>query len=357
MKRSRRVWTLLGLLSLLFATRGWTESLTTEQVACNATQLDRMLSRMTAPTRVFHPIELPKTVFLTYSNSVGFYEGLALTNQFLRSRTTVGEVPRPEHHLAFHLNPDVRTLLLNPERPPVGQVSLNREQSASNVTSPGAPVEVVLTLDPSLAGNPAPDLLVINNFEVPADGQPYNGFLANSTKPGRGLSVDGLLSACHTRFSEQDRRIFALLQRIVRFRGELNGALQDTLADVEVAVFRAEDERTYRLNATFLDPQAVAHGHLTLELRIESAEDGRLTVGTLTALPACTGASSLACTTTDLKVVTVLVAPVLPGQDFWNDQGPEARRLFFDPTQPLPSPVAVDFEALLAGTTWNFPVP
>ncbi len=326
-------------------------------MACNAAQLDRMLSRMTAPTRVFHPIELPKTVLLTYSNSVGFYEGLALTNQFLRHLTTPGDLPVPEHHLAFHLNPDVRTLLLNPERPPVGQVSLNREQSASNSTTPGTPVEVVLTLDPSLAGNPAPDLLIINNFEVPNQGQPYNGFLANSTKPGRGLSVDGLLSSCHDRFSEQDRRVFALLQRIIRFRGELNGALRDTLADVKVAIFRAEEEQTYRLNVTFLDPAGVAHGHLALELRIDSTQDGRLTTGALTALPSCTGAPSLACTTTDLKVETLLVAPVLPGQDFWNDQAPEARRLFFDPAHPLPAPMAVDFEALLAGTAWNFPVP
>jgi hypothetical protein len=151
-----------------------TRPLTAEEVACNERQLEQLLSRIQSGDEVYGYPQVPKGLFVTYSNSVGFYEGLALSMQWWR--LDIGQVPPDraiEHYLAFNINPSIRTLLVNPARPELGQVSLGREQSNSNLVSPGSYFELKVAIDPSLPGNPQPDLLEINNYEVPAVGEPY----------------------------------------------------------------------------------------------------------------------------------------------------------------------------------------
>src|SRR3954465_13104403 len=227
-----------------------TVPLTSPQVDCNEGQLNRLLIRNTTAGASLEEGAAPAlTTLVSYSNSSGFYEGLALTNEGVRCNPGLPPPGQPEHYLSFNINPSIRTLLLNPQRPELGQVELGREETNSNLVSPSASTRIVLTINPTLAGSANSGLLTINNFVVPAVGFTYNGFLANSTKPGRGLSQDGLLTPCHTAFTAQDRRIFAILQRMVRVV-----AVQGIcLLDAKIAVFRGEDSHTYRIDAYIQD--------------------------------------------------------------------------------------------------------
>jgi hypothetical protein len=326
-----------------------TMPLTAEQVACNQVQLARMLGRMDVTTGELFGSELPTNLLLSYSNSSGFYEGLVSTGQHREVSGPGGVDFWPERHLSFNLNPSIRTLLLNPSRPTLGQVSLNREQSSSNLVPAGQAWAVSLDVDPSLPGNPNPDRLIINNLELPALEFPYNGFLANSTKPGRGLSEDGLLQSCHDRFTDQDRRIFALLQRILRIEGVLPEV--ELIASAKISIFREQAEHIYRIEADLLDPVNLIRGHVAAELEIGWTSDGHLTTGSLRVLPLCLEGQTQDCTRVTNYGFVWLLRPVLPGESFWIPS--QAVRGSFGPDLPTPDPVAIDFEALLADTTWN----
>ncbi len=331
--------------------------LTAEQVACDQAQIERMLGRMRATALLIRfGYDLPTALFLSRSASTSSYEGLALANQFLRitDGSPADPVPPPEQHLAFHLNPNVRELLLNPARPPVGQVSLNREQSASNLVPPGGLTEVTLSLDPTLPGNPDPDLLVINNLEVPGVSNPYNGFLSNSTKPGRGLAADNLLVPCHTDLTAQDRKVFLVLPRMLRIRAELRNGHEP---DIEAAIFRKEDAHTYGVEIDFFDLSALGGGvlgHVALELVVSWSPDGHLTSGTIRVLPYCANGETQGCTQVgQISTRVLLVPPVFAGNTKWNENDPRVVSLFFGSLSPIPAPAAVNFEDLLKDTTWN----
>jgi hypothetical protein len=329
-----------------------TQPLTAEEVACNERQLERLLSRLKAGDEVIAYPQVPKGVFVTYSNSVGFYEGLALTMQDWR--LDIGQIPPTdaiEHYLAFNINPSIRTLLVNPARPELGQVSLGREQSNSNLVSPGSYFELKVSIDPSLPGNPQPDLLEINNFDVPAVGEPYNGFLANSTKPGRGLSEDGLLTPCHGKLTAFDRHVFAILQRLVRFYYS-----DFQLVDWEGSIFRGMDPHTYRFNIFAINgTRNPPLGRVAGEIHLSWTQSGRLTTATWQMLPLCKSGQELACTTLASLSATVLNLPLFGGVERYEDD-PFDRAIFISADGPGPA-VTVDFEKLLAGTTWNSPEP
>ncbi|HET9209534.1 MAG TPA: hypothetical protein VFR03_04015, partial [Thermoanaerobaculia bacterium] len=203
----------LVLGSRLVAAQELTAPLTPPQVACNEGQLNRLLSRTTSTGAPLENNAAPAlTTLVSYSNSLGFYDGLALTNEGVRCNPGLPPPGQPEYYLAFNINPSLRTLLLNPKRPELGQVELSREETSSNLVNSNDNTRINLTVNPTLADAATTGLLAINNFVVPAAGAPYNGFIASSTKPGRGLTQDGLLTPCHAAFTAQDRKIFAILQ-------------------------------------------------------------------------------------------------------------------------------------------------
>jgi len=364
---SRRTAPALLLLSALLAAapsapaQGLTHPLTATQVACSEIQLERMFGRMRLRADQVPSLNLPTTLFLSYSNSVGFYDGLAISNQFQRVDVCVGCSPTPaEHYLAFHINPSVRTLLLNPARRTLGQVSISREQSTSNLVPGGQPTALVLKLNPALPENPNPLELEINNYEVPAIGKPYNGFLASSTGPGRGLTEDGLLTPCHDLFTQQDRQVFSILQRIVRIKSHRTDESDEVdesfgpFSEVEVAIFRSESENAYRLDVYANDYENLQpHGRVALALNIDWTPEGHLTSGLLQVLPPCSGGLTIGCTTTDLAAEIFFVPPVFAGHEYWLERVPSNRLISFDPTKPLPQPITIDFEALLEKATWN----
>jgi hypothetical protein len=330
-----------------------TQRLTAEEVACNERQLERLLFRLKAGDEVIAYPQIPKAVLVTYSNSVGFYEGLALDMQ--NWRLDIGQTPPDraiERYLAFNINPSIRTLLVNPRRSQLGQVSLDREESNSNLVTPGGYFNLRVTIDPSLPGNSQPDLLEINNFEVPGVGEPYNGFIANSTKPGRGLTEDGLLTPCHEKFTAFDRYLFAILQRMLRIWSAGFG-----LFDSEGAIFRGEDPHTYRFNFYPIAGTAnPALGRVAGELTLSWTPEGKLTRGVLRMLPLCQVGQEIGCSKGYVSSNTFLISPVFGGQELYSFDAALRNSTYFNDDGPGPA-VTVDFEKLLAGTSWNSPEP
>ncbi|HKH48463.1 MAG TPA: hypothetical protein VKM72_27690 [Thermoanaerobaculia bacterium] len=333
------------------AARELTNPLTAEEVACNELQLERLLHRMNAAKGgEYHPPELPKTLLVSYSNANGFYDGLVATSEFFR--LDVGQIPPAdsyEQYLAFNINPSIRTLLLDPKRLELPQVSLNREQSSSSLVRPGSWFDIVLTLDPTLGKG---ERLTINNFVEPAVGAPYNGFLANSTKPGRGLVVDDLLTPCHEKLTDFDRHVFSTLQRVAR-SSDMNEFLQP---DTEVAIFRGEDPHVYRLNFYPIYQNLEERGRMAVELRVFWDEHGRLTTAESKILGTCTAEGQSGCT--DLRQRSLrwfLIPPVFGGKEYY-DNGATANGGFYLWTQGPSAPTTINLGTLLAGTTWNRPI-
>lgn len=349
----------LGTVALLVSTVGHAEltnHLTSSEVACNARQLDLLLARLSAGDKVLTSQQLPKTAFATYSNQAGFYEGLVLTNQDWRPDPVLpSPPPTPERYLAFYLNPSIRTLLLNPARPPVGQIALGREQASSNFVAPGSLYSLAVRINPTLSSAPPPqDLLEINNFQTPGTGQPYNGFLANSTKPGRELEVDGLLTPCHEKLTGFDRQVFALLQRMLRLTTYIPE--EEQYGDSEVAVFRGEEEHAYRLTIYPVGPRG-PQGHVAADLQISWTPEGKLTSAILRVLPACAGVVSLDCSASSAITHIFLISPVFGGVEKWPESLRSNEVVFYGPDGGISGPATYDLEALLAGTTWNPPTP
>ncbi len=337
---------------------GLTQRLTAAEVACNAQQLDRLQARISTGAIQLREFQLPKTVMVTYSNEHGYYEGLALTNQNWRTDPFTGlPPPTPERYLSFHLNPSIRTLLLNPDRPPVGQISLGREQANSNLVTPGGPFDLSVMINPTLAASaPRQDLLEINNFVIPAQGEPYNDFLANSTKPGRGLEQDGLLTPCHNKLTDFDRHVFALLQRMLRTEGYIEEEHQ--LSDNSVVIFRGEEEHTYRFTIYPLGTPGLSPplNHVAGELQLAWTPEGKITSGTMRVRPRCSGTPDLDCSSTLALVAAFLIPPVFGGNELWPAAAYQ-NQIYFLGVGEISGPATYDMEALLAGTDWNSPAP
>ena len=325
-----------------------TETLSEEDVVCNALQLQRMLSRVSGGYEDFAIEQLARTTFVTYSNSVGFYEGLGVTNQSWRFGAPFFPPFRapPESYLAFHINPSIRRLLLNPSRPPLGQVALVREESSSNIIEANPYLTVNLRLNPTLGSGAGS--LVINNLRTPAVGGTEAG-ISSTVGQGRGLTVDGLLDSCHGKFSDFDRHIFAILQRIIR-----PSIVNETgvLVDTEVGVFRGPEPNAYRLNVYAIeDAGAPPLGRVALELSVEWNESGKLTTGVLRVLPACAPGESLGCTAGGMTEGGVLVIPPVFGE-IWSSGDARVRHVSYFHNQGG-APAQIDFTALLAESKWN----
>jgi hypothetical protein len=331
-----------------------THPLTAEEVACNQAQLNRLLNRLSLRASVPDTTSHTRELAVTYSDERAFYEGLGIVGQdFFSGQLT------PESELAFNLNPSLRDLLANPARPPLPQISLSREAAASNFVKPTNPHAFTLLLNPRLSGTPSEaDLLLVNNFEVPAVGQPYNGFRETSAGPGRGLAADSLLDPCHLDLTPFDRRIFALLERMVRTTADLFSRATLSRFDTQVAIYRGEDPHTYRVDVAPLGSVSLPaeDPRMVVAIRIDWDADGRLTTGHLEVLPVCATPGGMDCSGQNLNrfsdVTLRLIPPVFPGFQTWSDRDPRVKSVTGG-TGRVPVPVDVDFAALLSGAAWN----
>lgn len=343
---------LLALALLAFtlpaaSQNGSDNTLTTAEVECNEIQLQNLLEKLELEGSNNGSQSRDFTLFVTYSNPFGFYEGLAVANQDpLISSNAVAAAQR-ENFLAFHINPSVRSFLLNPARTPLDQISLEREESSSNLVGSGDANTLNVFLNPTLNPNGGSARLQINNLQ--ATGAACAQSMGLSTKPGRGLAVAGLLTNCHTSFSDFDRTMFALLQRMLRVEVQTPGS-----GDAEVAIYRGEDPFTYRVDIYPLNNSGDASlGKLALLLTVETSPQGQLTGGNIRALPDCTGASSseLGCTSTDVPMQVYIFPPLFGGTQTRLASGPSAVFNFQPGTTT--NPVSLSWSTLLNGTTWN----
>lgn len=233
---------LLVLGALAASAQPLTNQLTAEQVACNELQLEQLLQRMTLQRAGQGNPPRPLTLLVSYSNEFGFYEGLAVSNQVpLRANAPLGAAGA-EHFFAFHINPSIRTLLLNPARQPLAQVSLVREETSSNLVAGNSANAMTLFLNPTLGAGGGEGRLQINNFQA-SSGQACGNLRSVDVKPGRGLIQAGLVTPCHTQLTDFDRMVFAILQRTLRVQVTTSG-----VTDTKVSIFRGEDPLTYRIN-------------------------------------------------------------------------------------------------------------
>ena len=350
--RSRSLTVLsVAALSLVFAAgavaQPLTNDLTSEQVTCNELQLATLLNRMSLRGINDPQNNLSLTLLVSYSNSFGFFEGLAVANQAPFTAANPGGGTRAESFLAFSLNPSIRRTLLNPNRQPLEQVTLVREETSSNLVGANAATALAVFLNPTLGGNDNnPGLLQINNIGETTAAQ--CGLRRGSDiKPGRGLTLAGLTTNCHTQFTDFDRMVFEILQRTVRAQSPTNAA-----QDFEVAIFRGEDELTYRIDVYPLAANGDAAGKVALELTLIPNGTGGIQTGSLRILPSCSSGLQAGCTASTVAVDVFMVPPVFGGAEIRLTSDVVAQ-ISFQPGTELPSPVSVDFGELLEGTPWN----
>jgi len=315
-----------------------THNLTAADAACNQAQLRVLLSHFAvtgpgggAPAR-------PSTLLASYSNRYGFYDGLLVSNQ----QPLIG-ADAPEQILAFHLNPSIRELLLNPARPPLPQISLEREDTASSYVPATSASALALFLDPTADQTGGDARLQINNFVPPQTGQTCNGAQATATKPGRGL--DTVLALCHTKFTDFDRKVFSILERTLRAEVLGTGS-----PDSKIAIFRDQGPFAYRIDV--FPTAAPFPGKVAFILNLQATNDGHLVSGQLAVLPVCPAGQQLGCTNSALGVRLWVFPPLWAGTQVRQDQGAGVS-LTYQPGQSLPHSVTVPFEQLLDGTTWN----
>lgn len=323
------------------------------EVACDRARLGALAARahLEPESDAGSPVEGDRTVrtlFITYSNRFGSYEGLVARTEWAELQPGPPVTPAPETLLSFHLNPDVRDVLLNPSRPTLDQISLTREVSTSNLVPPGDPRKIVLRIDPTLSPGASAGAgdLVIDNLSEPVAGD-APGFRPADTKPGRGLTRAGLVDPCHLDLTSFDRRMLAIFQRVLRFSIEPLGPSDAPIPRLKVIVYRDRDPGTFEAEITPVDPQTgealKPRADRRISLTLEEAADG---IGSVR----MEAASSL------LPLGDWFIAAHLARPGF-GERGPEIVPLgsmgLQPPTGPVPPSVVVDWRDLLAQTTWS----
>jgi hypothetical protein len=334
------------LLSGLATAQPLTNTLTSSQVTCNELQLASLLSRISLQGVNDPQNNLSLTLLVSYSNPFGFFDGLAVANQSPFTAANAGGNTRAESFLAFSLNPSIRRTLLNPNRQPLEQVSLVREDTSSNLVGANANNALVVFLNPTLGGGDNnPGRLEINNLQETGN---QCGLRRDSDiKPGRGLTLAGLTTACHTELTDFDRTVFEILQRTFRVQSPNNLA-----QDFEVAIFRSEEELTYRIDVYPVAANGAANaGKLALELTLIPNGSGGIQTGSLRILPSCSSGLQTGCTTSTTAINVFMVPPVFGGSQI-RLTGDVVAQLSFEPGAAPPAPASVDFGQLLDGTAW-----
>lgn len=300
-------------------------TLTSAQVACDAGRLAGLLGRMAAV-----PGGPGGTgMNLTFTGS-GDFAGVAYTP---------ADGGSPERHLAFSTNPEETTLLRNPERPQLASVSLSRNVLNSDLVPATASAGLLrVLLDPTLSpGSGGGGVLAIDN---------RNGAHGGSTdaRPGRGLA--GLIAPCHAGLSERDVHVLRVLSKLLRV--ETAGA-----AAHKVAIYRGAEAGVFRIDAYPQASGGAGWGRLAAELEIAFGPGDELRTGTLRLLERCRPGGPEACTSVTRTTRLSLVVPARPG-DSREETGATVTSAALG--SGAGASAAVEFDGLLAGTTWRRPL-
>ncbi len=185
---------------------------------------------------------------------------------------------------------------------------------------------------------------MIDNLAAPAlDGAV--GFRAADTKPGRGLTTAGLTDLCHTRLTDTDRRVFAILERTLRV--DLGDMERNVRFDTRIALFRDQEAGVFGADVYFVDPETGELLDARMELRIEAPvtpgdglQAGRIVV------EAVTGSDA-----TRVSGTVSIIRPVFGGVDLAYEP---VASVYYSPllAGPAPPEATFDWRDVLDGTEW-----
>ncbi|MEP7011560.1 MAG: hypothetical protein ABJC13_14655 [Acidobacteriota bacterium] len=329
--------------------------LTSEQVACEERQMGRLLHRM--------GVSYGESSLLLWRSSAngGTYRGLASTSQ-LRHTTVQGDRERQEKQLAFDLILREDEDFLNPRRDRRPQATLVRRDASSNLegtTRFSMLVDLILSREPPDPFQPKNSIRITTLQDAQAD---------HADTAGRGLTVDDLLSPCHTEVTDFDLKVYSILARTVRPTGCLAEPIPNPFCafiSYKTALYRAEEPLTYRIDAydsalSCDDDGVCVYSDLEIPflLRLHTDTQGRLTTGEITALPFCTASGQTGCNPTGSPWMGLYILPPLrPGFEI---QGEEVFRraahlnVFSDGSDEFNVLSAdVNWADLLKDTSWN----
>jgi hypothetical protein len=248
----------------------------------------------------------------------------------------------PEIHLAATLTSSMRPLLLNPERPRLDQAALVRDDANSNVRHSETPFGMQIEIEPAFT-SVEQARLIVDLFDR-----------SGATRPGRALTQQEITRACHAGFTDEDRLVLSVVQRILRPRYHSIFPFDINSGESEVAVYRDTEPDSYLIDAYRVDSVvAILLGDRTaLRLRLARDTKGRLETGSLELLTPLDPPQLLDEGLRELFVIP----PTFAGVEVWDEDDPRVVRIPF-PDGFAAGPVLLDLAALLEGSTWNPPRP
>ncbi len=257
--------------------------LTSEQVACDQAQLERLQSRM-----VMSPFQ-GSLILWRSGRQGGHFGGLAVTPG-LRPGDAEPRT-RNEKQLTLDLSIESGGDFLNPRRSLLPQAILARRSAATNLDAGAEPtLQVTLDLAPAVPNQFLPRSPI-------SIGSRSSGFGA-ADGAGRGLAIDDLAAACHGDLTDFDLRMFEILSRTLRATRCLTVPESCNPPDefnFNVVLFRGEAPGTYRANVYIYSQDCPAAPCETssvferpeIEVAVEVDGEGRLRAGRARFLPYC----------------------------------------------------------------------
>lgn len=300
--------------------------LTTENVKDDARRLQQLVA-WTTP----QPADAQATTQVTYTfaSPCGRITGLALIEQWDRS----GGLTRPESHLWFSLARDETRWFRSLSRRPLPSAVILRNPLNSDLVPSSSKNRLSLSIEPTSQLPTLGGVLSIDNLKGDL-GRPF------SRSSNRALTT--VLRSSHCQFTAFDLELFSLLPKLLR--GRLCGADGEgqPCDDVALTISRRRRGRTYDV---LLQSLGQDRGKLPFTLKVTRYRDGpRTAVLRLDRSRA----------TLDRAASLYVVAPHPPGKMLTPDL-PGSLALHYRPKKyPNRALVGqIDFDQLLAGTTWR----
>lgn len=334
-----------------------TVDLASSDVECQTARLAAMLDRIRITgSGPVGPQEdgIPWAVFLSPGRAERSFVGLGLSTAAVNNPNLIRPQPDPlERQIGFHMEVEPEQLLLDPARPKLPQVTLVREEPATNLVEATSEFRLSISLDTSLAGNLGP-LATINNFVVSQVGRTYNGFRASSAQPGRGLLV-ATTPVCGGNLTPQDHRVLAILRRMLRITVEDLDDGCDLCAfhsSHEIALYRGGGGHEYLFDVYPYRHSGTRLGRLSGKMTVNWDGAGKLTTGTLEVFPRCTVGQSRFCSDTPVDLY-VFVWPPGTAAVVNSPDGLGSVSLHYVAAIGQADPVAIPFATFLSQSYWN----
>jgi len=321
-----------------------------EQVSCQADELRGLLGRSALLFGPFYDDRTAMFLF-TFGAPSRTVRGIGLMEQSDRS----GAVNGPERQIAFELSPAWPRLQRNPTRPPLNAIYLLRDPLGSDLGAAEDPFAMAVVIDSTadpLHNQDPNTLLVIDNLTA------REGGTASATKAGRALSA--LLDRCHSEFTAADLRVFDILSRVVRATIFPTHSTDPRALRMHklATIYRGEEAEPIAggVRASYrIDLYPVGDGtparRVSLEVKIELGDDGRLGDATLRVLPLCASPNDRGCSTSTTETQVAIIRPAASNR-VWQGTSPT---VCWNGGASCPSETSFSFADRLADTAWQQP--